>query len=635
MASIAKDKVLQADINEINKTFIENMFAGYHDKDTGKFMEPPFVPTEVISLKKEEYQWVNGNISTTVGMLIFNRYILERTGIIQHLGYWNTPIDKDGLQDLTAEVNNLAIQNIITMQQKGDYIDSRDRLGFWCAAFLAVAISPALIRPMDNVNKRKAELFKQYESEIKSTNPVTQTMAVNKIEKELMAMVRENLKNDPGYDLYRSGDGNLDNNYKTINVMRGSVFNEGTKRYDVVENSLMNGITKHDITPFANSVLAAAYPSAVGTADAGYMAKIILALLQSEHIDENPNSDCGTQQTIPLTITKKNKKYALFRYINDNGKKVLTDLHNINNYIGKTVQLYSPQCCEREAICGKCAGTVFHNLGVKNVGLLVTQITQKLLNIKLKSKHDLSQNAGIIPSEYVFADKEGAAPLFHVTEGILTNKVKMKLFIPRLLEELDGFVKEPTNISCMGIFHVGFYDKEDNEILKTMMIVPGVLTFNIYDDVQEDIDNYIVTYEPGSNVCTLAIQKTAANVEFFINQIYLYSKSPQIPYNLMTELMFRCLEINGVDLTGPAITYELLARRVCRHGDKSFATVYGKGEANPMEYEKVRYREAVQQSGVLQAILFEDISTGMNKGLAQTLNGKQPTITPLEQIIKS
>lgn len=635
MASIAKDKVLKADINEINKTFIENMFAGYHDRETGEFHQPPFVPTEVISLKKEEYEWVNGSISTTVGMLIFNRYILERTGIIQHLGYWNTPIDKDGLQDLTAEVNNLAIQNIITMQQKGDYIDSRDRLGFWCAAFLAVAISPALIRPMDNVNKRKAELFKQYENEIKSTNPVTQTMAVNKIEKELMAMVRENLKNDPGYDLYRSGDGNLDNNYKTINVMRGSVFNEGTKRYDVVENSLMNGITKHDITPFANSVLAAAYPSAVGTADAGYMAKIILALLQSEHIDENPNSDCGTQQTIPLTITKKNTKYALFRYINDNGKKVLTDLHNIKNYIGKTVQLYSPQCCERDAICGKCAGTVFHNLGVKNVGLLVTQITQKLLNIKLKSKHDLSQNAGIIPSEYVFADKEGAAPLFHVTEGILTNKVKMRLFIPRLLEELDGFVKEPTNISCMGIFPVKFYDKDDNLLLSTMMIVPGVLTFSIYDDVQEDPDNYIVTYEANSNVCTLAIQKTAANVEFFINQIYLYSKSPQVPYNLMTELMFRCLEINGIDLTGPAITYELLARRVCRHGDKSYATVYGKGNADPMGYEKLRYREAVQQSGVLQAILFEDISTGMNKGLAQTLNGKQPTVTPLEQIIKS
>ena len=633
MASLAKEKILTVDVNDITKTFIEDMFASYHDKETNTFKQSNFVPTEVISLTKQEYQWVDGTIETTAGMLLFNRYILERIGIIEHLGYWNKPMDKGGLETLTAEVNNLAILDKITIQQLGEFIDSRDRLGFWCASFLSVSITASLIRPMDNVNKRKAELFKQYEADIKSDNPVTQTMAVNKIENELMGMVRENLKHDSGYDLYRSGDGNLDNNYKTINVMRGSVFNNMTKKYDVVQNSLMNGITKYDIPAFANSVLMAAYPSAVGTAEAGYMAKIILALLQSEHIDPNPDSDCGTSVTIPLTVTKKNKKYVLYRYINDNGKKVLTDLHNINDYIGKTIQLYSPQCCEREAICGKCAGRVFHNLGVTNIGLLVTQVTQKMLNIKLKSKHDLSQNAGIIPQEYLFLDKNN---LCHIENGIMINKVKVKFFIPRLLEELDGFVNEPTNVSCMGIFPVKFYDKDDNEISSTLMIVPAMLSFNIYNDIQEDPDNYIITYEPGSEICSLGIQKTVTNVEYFINQIYLYSKSPQIPYNLMTEIMFRCLEINGIDLTGPAITYELLARRVCRSGDRPFSTVFGKSvDIDPMGYKKIRFRDAVQQAGVLQGVLFQDISKAMNVGLSQTLNGKQPTATPLETIIKA
>ena len=633
MASLAKEKILNTDINDITKTFLEEMFASYHDKETNQFKQSTFVPTEVIDLSPNEYKWVKETIKTTTGMLLFNRYILERTGIIEHLGYWNTPIDKKGLGSLTAEVNNLAILDKITIKQLGDYIDSRDRLGFWCASFLSVSITPSLIRPMDNVNKRKAELFKQYEADIKSDNPVVQTMAVNKIEKELMGIVRENLKHDSGYDLYRSGDGNLDNNYKTINVMRGSVFNNSTNKYDVVESSLMNGVKKKDIPAFSNSVLAGAYPSAVGTADAGYMAKIILALLQSEHIDPDPNSDCGTTSTIPLTITKKNTKYALFRYINDNGKKVLTDLHNINNYIGKTVQLYSPQCCERDAICGKCAGRVFHNLGVTNVGLLVTQVTQKMLNLKLKSKHDLSQNAGIIPQEYLFLDKNNFCT---VENGTMVNKAKVRFFIPRLLEELDGFSYEPTNISCMGIFPVKFYDKDDKEILSTMMIVPASLHFNLYNDVQEDLDNYIVTYDPGSEICSLGIQKSVANIEFFINQIYLYSKSPQIPYNLMTEMMFRCLDINGIDLTGPAITYELLARRVCRSGDHPFATTFGRNpNVDQMGYTKLPFRAAVQQAGVLQAILFQDISTGLIKGAAATLNGKKPVPTPLEMIIKS
>ena len=232
MDSIAKEKILKIDVNDISKSFIEELFASYHDKETNQFKQANFVPTEEITLTNSEYKWVKDKVETTTGMLLFNRYVLERPNIIEHLGYWNDPMDKDGLESLSAEVNNLAILNKITIQQLGEYIDSRDRLGFWCAAFLSVSISPALIRPMDNVDKRKAELFEQYKEDINSNNPVTQTMAVNKIEKELMGMVRQNLKNDPGYDLYRSGDGNLDNNYKTINVMRGSVFNEMSKKYD-------------------------------------------------------------------------------------------------------------------------------------------------------------------------------------------------------------------------------------------------------------------------------------------------------------------------------------------------------------------------------------------------------------------
>ena len=253
MESMAKDKILKIEVNGITKTFIEELFAAYYDKETKQPKQSNFVPTEEITLTNAEYKFVKDKITTTTGMLLFNRYALERPGILEHLGYWNSPLDKNGLESLTAEVNNLAILDKITIQQLGEYIDSRDRLGFWCAAFLSVSISPALIRPMGNVEKRKKELFDQYTKDINSDNPVHQTMTVNKIEKELMSMVRENLKNDPGYDMYRSGDGNLDNNYKTINVMRGSVFNNISKKYDVVESSLMNGVKKKDITAFSNS----------------------------------------------------------------------------------------------------------------------------------------------------------------------------------------------------------------------------------------------------------------------------------------------------------------------------------------------------------------------------------------------
>jgi hypothetical protein len=76
---------------------------------------------------------------------------------------------------------------------------------------------------------------------------------------------------------------------------------------------------------------------------------------------------------------------------------------------------------------------------------------------------------------------------------------------------------------------------------------------------------------------------------------------------------------------------------VCRTGGgDTFAKTYGKDQnVDPLSYNKLRFREAVQNDGVLQGVLFQSISESMNKGLAATLNGKKPVETPLEKIIKS
>lgn len=631
-AQVGKQRILAAEITEFNKALLEGLFASYFDRATNSQKPSAFNANDHIKLTKSEYQYVTGEIETTLGILFMNRYLLEYTGVIQHLGYWNIPIDKKGLEKLNIFVNNLVITGAIDTKVLGKFIDRRDKLGFQSASFLSSSISPSLVRPMHNVQQLKMQLLEKYKEDLGSPDPTKQLIASNAMEKELMTLVRQNLKNDYGYDMYASGDGNLDNNYKTINVMRGAVFNGLTGKFDVCESSLMDGIKVKDIPSFANSVVAGAYPSAIGTADAGYMAKIILALLQSVNIDPNPNSDCGTTQTIPLTITDRNKQYVLYRYINDGGKKVLTTLDNIGSYVGKTVNLYSPQCCKHESICGKCAGRVFHNLEVTQIGLLVTSITQKLLNLKLKSKHDLSQSASVIDKKWLFEQPNN---YFDIREGFIVNKIPMKIYIPRMFEEFKGFSLEATTCSSFGVVPVKFYDNAGREVLSTRMTVPATLDFHIYDDVQEDPDYYILQYEPDSNICSVAIRQSVKNVEYYINQIYLHSKTAQIPYNMMTEMMFRCLEINKIDLTGPSITYEIMARRVCRSGGKSFALRFGQGGVDPMSYDKEPFRVAVQRAGILQGLLFQDISTAINVGLSQSIDGVTPTTTPLEKVVKA
>ena len=54
-----------------------------------------------------------------------------------------------------------------------------------------------------------------------------------------------------------------------------------------------------------------------------------------------------------------------------------------------------------------------------------------------------------------------------------------------------------------------------------------------------------------------------------------------------------------------------------------------------MSYEKLPYRKAVHEAGPLQAILFQDVGLGVNRGLAMTLNGVEPEETPLEKVVKA
>lgn len=633
-ANVGKEMILNAPLEKLGKSFLEELFAGYHDRETNQFKDPNFKTNAAIVLTKKEYQWVKEDrVNTTLGQLFFNRFMFEKTGLIQHLGYTVIVMTEDGFNELDAKINSLVMNDTITTKELGLYIDARDRLGFWCAAFLSVSITTSLISPMDNVKKRREELFKQYENELKSKNAVTQIMTASEIQKELVDMTKENLSKDIGFDLYNSGAGNLKNNYKNINVMVGPVWNEGTKQYDIVKSSLMDGIQKQDISAFANNVVAAAYPSAVGTAEAGYMAKIVLALLQSEELDPNPESDCGTKMTIPVTINKKMDKYFLYRYIDENGKQVMLTPENVKSYVGKRVNLYSPQCCLQTKICGKCAGKVFYNLGTTNVGMLSTIFTQKLLNLKLKSKHDLSQSAGIIPEEKVFLDD--MSQYFEIKDGNLINKTKVRFFIPRLLEELAGFYKEATEIECMGVFVIKVYDNNDHELATTRMTVPAMINLHLYGEVQEDPDNYIVMYEPESEICSLGIQQTYKNVEKFINLIYLNSKSPQIPYHLLTDSMWICQDINKTDLTGISLVYELLGRRVCRKNGKPFAMYYGKGNVDPMDYDKLPFRRAVQEAGATQSFLFQDVSGSVRVNLAAAVNGKSQDETPLDKVMRA
>jgi hypothetical protein len=247
---------------------------------------------------------------------------------------------------------------------------------------LAHTISIRMAKPLPEIEKKKKELYKKYEKEI----AVKDLSVMNKIEGELVTYAKEILKDDPGMDLYTSGDLDFGNNYKNNSILKGPVLNKITSEYDFIGTSFMDGIEKKDLPAHANSIVSGAYPSAIATAHVGYMGKQLIALLQMMEVDEH-GTDCGTKRTIPITVTNRNKYELVDSYFVENGNVNILTRDNVGSYVGKVLEFRSPMTCLTPKICNKCAGELFYKLDTNQMGLLVTQLSHADLNLNLKAKH--------------------------------------------------------------------------------------------------------------------------------------------------------------------------------------------------------------------------------------------------------
>jgi len=324
----------------------------------------------------------HGEIETTIGRFMFNKYVLEGSGVIAATKIVLDVLGKKGLSTLDDRIADLYMNDVITRPQFNAYVDRRDNLGYWLNGMLVHTISPKMAKPLKEIEVRKKELYKKHAEAI-ANNDIN---VMHQIEVELVDYAKEILKDDPGMELYDSGDLNFGANYKNNAILKGPVFNKLTNEFDFVGSSFMNGIEIKDLATHANGILAGQFPASIATQEAGYMGKKILALLQMAIIDE-PGTDCGAKSLIPITITERNKRDLKYSYIVVGGQLQLLTDENINSYIGQIVMMRSPMSCTSKKICSICAGQLFYKLDIRQAGLFATQLSHSLLNLGLKTKH--------------------------------------------------------------------------------------------------------------------------------------------------------------------------------------------------------------------------------------------------------
>lgn len=395
--------LLNMDISDITRSKLCSMFADTVDNSSGtnnvKKKKSKYNTWDKITIPANYFYKDQQKINTTVGRFIANRYILDGSGIISSIGFIDKIWNKGTVGDIDDNVGTLYMEDIIDRSKFNTYLNRRDNLGYWLNGMLAHTISEKMLKPLPEIEKMKAELIKKYEKELAEGNIDVMTQ----ISDELVARAKELLKDDPGMDLYLSGDLDFGNNYKNNSIIKGAVINKLTDEFDFISTSFMDGIEIKDIPAHANSILASQYPASIATADAGYLGKKLMALLQMVEVDD-PDSDCGTKNLIPITIKKINKDNLLYTYIEDGGQLIMLTKDNINSYMNKKVRMRSPMSCINDKICSRCASKLFYLLNVKHAGLFGVQISHADLNLALKAKHNSLINLYTLNPDEIIED---------------------------------------------------------------------------------------------------------------------------------------------------------------------------------------------------------------------------------------
>lgn len=383
-----KKMLMELTPDDITAEFINKYLADTCERKDGKLIQhPSLIKTyDTFTLEKGEY-FNKEKVLTNVGLFIYNKFIIE-TYFKDVVGYINTPITGDVHSDIEKKLSNALLNDVITPEQMADYLNRIQWLSKQFNSVFSGSFTMNTLKPIPAVVKERDRLMKENKEKLEAGDVV---VAAN-IENKLIEKAKEELKDEPGLDLYQSGArGSFKNNYKNNSIMKGPVYNPITGKWDVVGTNYMEGIEKKDIPVVGNGVVTGQYPKSIGTATSGYLSKQLIAAFQGVVLDK-PGSDCGTKNCLDILVTDWVAKDIRYNYIVEGNKLVLLDDETIKKYIGKRVKMRSPMFCRGDKLCNKCAGDMFYKLGVENIGLTTSRASATILNLNMKKAHDATAN---------------------------------------------------------------------------------------------------------------------------------------------------------------------------------------------------------------------------------------------------
>lgn len=234
------------------------------------------------------------------------------------------------------------------------------------------------------------------------------------------------------------------------------------------------------------------------------------------------------------------------------------------------------------------------------------------------------------------------------TDFILTGYY-MEMYIPVAYFESGAAIQLGDKIKTLGLLNVRVFDEKDKPIGTQLLNVPSEIT--IYPkDIEEvslqiipgkygSVEKYIACkFYKGDKIMPSAIERKSDNVEALIMTLLSGKIDSTVPYDELMNIIWTCMELNGVGLNVPTPTLGVIVEGVYRFSDdgsKTFGQVAGKNPSiSPYAYRTANIREICSRNSTFSALTFENFDEMLTSSLNMNNYSKKQVESPFEAIIK-
>ena len=367
---------------DINLDLLQDLFADKYDRHKKTRVPSKYNTYDEFTLEANQY-FNKEKILTNCGLLIVNKYFFERD-LQDVVGYVNKPITKGVLKEISGKLDAYMLEDKIPVETYITYLNRLCWLAFTFNTEICTSLTIDGMKELPEITKAKKEFIKNNKEDLDSGRVATAV----KMEKEMVAVAKEIMKNDPSIELYESGArGAFEVAYKNAQIMKGPVYNSSTRKFEIMMNPLAKGITKNDVPTLGNGIVDSAYSKAIAPGECGYLTKKINAGFQSVKLGPK-GSDCHTKGYSVVKITKDNIKFYNYSYIIEGDKLVRLDPETQSRFMNKEVKLRTNDYCISKDCCNMCAGDRYYMIGITNIGLTASRMSNSILNGRMKMMHD-------------------------------------------------------------------------------------------------------------------------------------------------------------------------------------------------------------------------------------------------------